>query len=76
MGIIHTARKNIVNELVRKKSLLQREIIAAREGRERELTLKELTEVSFYLPVHICKTKKRAIEKNFEIRKKKFLVHC
>ncbi|XP_048516879.1 nuclear factor NF-kappa-B p110 subunit isoform X2 [Dendroctonus ponderosae] len=45
MGIIHTARKNIVSELVRKKSLLHRELIASREGRVRELTLKELTDI-------------------------------
>lgn len=45
MGIIHTARKNIVSELVRKKSLLKRELIATIEGKMRDLTQKEQTEV-------------------------------
>ncbi|XP_050293239.1 nuclear factor NF-kappa-B p105 subunit isoform X2 [Anthonomus grandis grandis] len=45
MGIIHTARKNIVSELVKKKSLLKKEHIATIEGQIRELTAKELMEI-------------------------------
>ncbi|XP_066251722.1 nuclear factor NF-kappa-B p110 subunit isoform X1 [Euwallacea similis] len=45
MGIIHTARKNIVGELVRKKSQLKRELIATLEGNMRDLTIKEITEI-------------------------------
>lgn len=46
MGIIHTARKNIVGELVKKKSQLKRELVATLEGKVRELNMKEVTEVS------------------------------
>ncbi|CAH1173836.1 unnamed protein product [Phaedon cochleariae] len=45
MGIIHTAKKNIVSELTRKKSQLKKEFIARTEGKIRELTTKELVEI-------------------------------
>lgn len=46
MGIIHTAKKNIVPELVRKKTKLKKEEIARLEGKMRELTQKEEIEVN------------------------------
>ncbi|XP_056647921.1 nuclear factor NF-kappa-B p105 subunit-like isoform X1 [Diorhabda sublineata] len=45
MGIIHTAKKNIVTELLRKKVQLKKEFIARTEGKMRELTTKELAEI-------------------------------
>nr|WMZ41593.1 relish-2 protein [Altica viridicyanea] len=45
MGIIHTAKKNIVAELLRKKTQLQKEHIALTENRIRELTTKEQIEI-------------------------------
>ncbi|XP_074038892.1 nuclear factor NF-kappa-B family member relish isoform X2 [Leptinotarsa decemlineata] len=45
MGIIHTAKKNIVSELTRKKVQLKQESIARIEGKMRELTTKELVEI-------------------------------
>lgn len=48
MGIIHTAKKNIVAELTKKKSNLKKEEIARMEGKIRELNTKELVEVSLF----------------------------
>lgn len=48
MGIIHTAKKNIVSELIRKKKQLKMEYIARMEQRPRELTTAEKLEVSFF----------------------------
>ncbi|KAG5891588.1 hypothetical protein JTB14_022253 [Gonioctena quinquepunctata] len=45
MGIIHTAKKNIVQELMRKKIQLKKEFIARSEGKSRELTTKEVVEI-------------------------------
>ncbi|KAL1505521.1 hypothetical protein ABEB36_005069 [Hypothenemus hampei] len=45
MGIIHTARKNIISELVKKKAQLKRECVATLEGKARKLTEKELLEI-------------------------------
>nr|CAI5818490.1 unnamed protein product [Callosobruchus analis] len=45
MGIIHTAKKNIVGELVRKKSKLWKESLAYNEGKERPLSSKEQSEI-------------------------------
>lgn len=49
MGIIHTAKKNIVGELIKKKTQLKKEDIARMEGKIRELNSKELTEVCSFL---------------------------
>lgn len=46
MGIIHTAKKNLVSELVKKKNKLKKETISRLEGKPRELTTKETVEVS------------------------------
>lgn len=46
MGIIHTAKKHIVKELLNKKKKLKIEENARREGMKRSLTQKEETEVS------------------------------
>lgn len=48
MGIIHTARKNIVGELIRKKTQLKTEQIAREEMRSRQLNTSELMEVSLF----------------------------
>ncbi|XP_018565825.1 nuclear factor NF-kappa-B p110 subunit isoform X2 [Anoplophora glabripennis] len=45
MGIIHTAKKNIVSELMRKKKQLKMEYIARMEQRPRELTTAEKLEI-------------------------------
>lgn len=45
MGIIHTAKKNLVPELVKKKTQLKKEEVARLEGKTRELTVKEEIEV-------------------------------
>ncbi|VEN47308.1 unnamed protein product, partial [Callosobruchus maculatus] len=45
MGIIHTAKKNIVGELVRKKSKIWKETIAYNEGKQRDLSSKEEEEI-------------------------------
>nr|CAH7720625.1 unnamed protein product [Callosobruchus chinensis] len=45
MGIIHTAKKNIVGELVKKKSKLWKETIAYNEGKERPLNSEEEKEI-------------------------------
>ncbi|KAJ8958306.1 hypothetical protein NQ318_017452 [Aromia moschata] len=45
MGIIHTAKKNVVSELVKKKTQLREEYVARVEGKRRELTIKEQVEV-------------------------------
>ncbi|XP_030761906.1 nuclear factor NF-kappa-B p110 subunit isoform X2 [Sitophilus oryzae] len=45
MGIIHTARKNIVNELVRKKTKLQEELIGRMYQQRRGLNMQEITEI-------------------------------
>ncbi|CAH1114209.1 unnamed protein product [Psylliodes chrysocephalus] len=45
MGIIHTAKKNIVSELTRKKLQLRREFVARKEGELRELSTKEQVEI-------------------------------
>ncbi|XP_076250136.1 nuclear factor NF-kappa-B family member relish isoform X2 [Rhynchophorus ferrugineus] len=45
MGIIHTARKNIVGELIRKKTQLKTEQIAREEMRSRQLTMAESMEI-------------------------------
>jgi hypothetical protein len=49
MGIIHTAKKNLIPELVKKKTHLKKEEIARLEGKRRELTQKEEVEVGFLL---------------------------
>lgn len=49
MGIIHTAKKNLVSELVKKKHKLKKEGIARLEGKCRELNTKEAVEVSYIL---------------------------
>lgn len=49
MGIIHTAKKNIVGELIKKKTQLKKEEIARMEGKIRELNTKELMEVSVFM---------------------------
>lgn len=48
MGIIHTAKKNIVSELIRKKKQLKMEYIARMEQKPRELTTAEKLEVSSF----------------------------
>ncbi|XP_063906696.1 nuclear factor NF-kappa-B p105 subunit isoform X2 [Zophobas morio] len=45
MGIIHTAKKNLVPELIRKKGQLKKEEIARLEGKVRDLTQKEEIEI-------------------------------
>ncbi|EEZ97717.1 relish [Tribolium castaneum] len=45
MGIIHTAKKNLVPELVKKKTQLKKEEVARLEGKMRELTQKEEIEI-------------------------------
>jgi nuclear factor NF-kappa-B p105 subunit len=45
MGIIHTAKKNLIPELVKKKTHLKKEEIARLEGKRRELTQKEEVEI-------------------------------
>ncbi|XP_072391464.1 nuclear factor NF-kappa-B p110 subunit isoform X1 [Diabrotica undecimpunctata] len=45
MGIIHTAKRNLVSELLRKKIQLKKEYIARTESRVRELTQKEIVEI-------------------------------
>ncbi|CAG9768669.1 unnamed protein product [Ceutorhynchus assimilis] len=55
MGIIHTARKNIVGELVRKKEQLKKELNARLEGILRDLTPKESAEIKA-LAEHESKT--------------------
>ncbi|XP_044262908.1 nuclear factor NF-kappa-B p110 subunit isoform X2 [Tribolium madens] len=45
MGIIHTAKKNLVPELVKKKTQLKKEEVARLEGKVRELTQKEEIEI-------------------------------
>lgn len=52
MGIIHTAKKNIVSELKKKKTHLLKESIARIEGKFRELTTKETEEVSI-IPLYL-----------------------
>lgn len=47
MGIIHTAKKNIVGELIKKKTQLKIEEVARHEGKIRELNTKEITEVCY-----------------------------
>lgn len=47
MGIIHTAKKNVLTELVRKKTQLKLEDIIRVEHYERGLTKKEELEVCF-----------------------------
>ncbi|XP_060525555.1 nuclear factor NF-kappa-B p110 subunit isoform X2 [Cylas formicarius] len=59
MGIIHTARKNIISELFRKNSLLKRELIARMEGKCRELTNKEILEIKT-----LAETESKAINLN------------
>ena len=49
MGIIHTAKKNLVPELIRKKGQLKKEEIARLEGKVRDLTQKEEIEVCVFL---------------------------
>ncbi|CAG9773224.1 unnamed protein product [Ceutorhynchus assimilis] len=45
MGIIHTPRRNIVEELVKKMSIQKEELIARCEGMRRALTANEIKEV-------------------------------
>lgn len=45
MGIIHTAKRNICNELRKKKILLRKEQVSRIEGRTRDLSLEEEAEV-------------------------------
>lgn len=45
MGIIHTAKKNIIPELERKKRFLRKEENAQKEGKMRELRKVEECEV-------------------------------
>lgn len=45
MGIIHTAKKNIVSELVKKKTELKKEQVARVENKIRELTKREEMEI-------------------------------
>ncbi|CAG9859358.1 unnamed protein product [Phyllotreta striolata] len=45
MGIIHTAKKNLVSELTRKKIQLKKEQVARTECKMRELSTKELVEI-------------------------------
>lgn len=46
MGIIHTAKKFLVSELIRKKTQLKKEEIKRHEGHIRKLTKKEEFEVN------------------------------
>lgn len=46
MGIIHTAKKHIVGELKRKKTLLKLEEVARQDKIKRNLSIKEEVEVS------------------------------
>lgn len=46
MGIIHTAKKNIVGELIKKKTKLKQEEVARLEGKLRQLDTKQTVEVS------------------------------
>ncbi|CAH0554865.1 unnamed protein product [Brassicogethes aeneus] len=45
MGIIHTAKKNIVSELMKKKTNLKKEAIARNEGVKRDLNKKEVHDI-------------------------------
>lgn len=58
MGIIHTAKKHIVKELLNKKKKLKIEDNARREGIKRPLTQKEETEVSIFYNKPKCSNKK------------------
>lgn len=53
MGIIHTAKKNLVAELVRKKEMLKLEDIRRTERVERDLTRAERAEVRLQ---NLCRT--------------------
>lgn len=49
MGIIHTAKKNIISELVRRKKMLKEEEIMREEKVLRKLTKKEELDVSTFI---------------------------
>lgn len=48
MGIIHTAKKFLVSELMKKKTQLKREELKRLDGQSRKLTKKEEFEVLEY----------------------------
>ncbi|CAG9773223.1 unnamed protein product [Ceutorhynchus assimilis] len=77
MGIIHTPRRNIVEELVKKMLILKEELIARCEGMRRALTANEIEEVQGHGIIHT--PRRNIVEelvKNMLILKEELIARC
>ncbi|CAG9773220.1 unnamed protein product [Ceutorhynchus assimilis] len=77
IGIIHTPRRNIVEELVKKMLILKEELIARSEGMRRALTANEIEEVQGHRIIHTPRRNVvKELVKKMLILKEEIIARC